>query len=244
MSDIKFACPTCQQHIQCEPAYAGMEIACPSCQSRMIVPGTPVAAAAMAAAPAPVGAGAPGLRISTAAPPMPAPPQPQVGADGGPICPNCGSSVSPRAIMCVKCGTNLKTGQKMNVPGARPGARPAVAAAPAGPTVWYKTPYPYLGGYFAVLMLFYFLGNSMPIMKAFCALGVGLFLIGAHITVTVFAFKDDGIAKGFLCLCIGLYTIYYVFKESERQFAKVIYGIACVLGLLLKFDIINFDLKE
>ena len=144
--------------------------------------------------------------------------------------------------MCVKCGTNMRTGQKMNVPGGRPGSKPV--KAPAAPSVWYKTPYPYLGAYFAVLALLYFLGSSSPIMKLLCLVGILVYLLTAKIIVTVFAFKDDGAGKGFLCLCLDIYTIYYVFKQSERPISKLLYGIACVLGLLLKFDILNFDFKE
>ena len=145
--------------------------------------------------------------------------------------------------MCVKCGTNLKTGEKVNRPGMRtPGARPVTA--PAAPSVWYKTPYPYLGGYFGILAILYFLGNTEPLMKFACLVGLLLYLVAAKIIVTVFAFKDDGIGKGFLCLCIEIYTIYYVFKESERSLAKLLYGIACVLGLLLKFNLLNFEIKE
>src|SRR5438046_2616099 len=103
MSDIKFACPTCQQHIQCEDGYAGREIACPTCNSKMIVP-RPVGIPA-----APVGAGR--LRISTDAPP----PSVSTPVDTEPTCPSCGSPVAARAIMCVKCGTNLRTGEQMSV---------------------------------------------------------------------------------------------------------------------------------
>jgi hypothetical protein len=145
--------------------------------------------------------------------------------------------------MCVKCGTNLKTGQKVARPGM-PSAGVKPQRAPAGPTIWYKTPYPYLGGYFAVLAILYFLGNSQPLMKLVCLLGVLAYLITAKIIVTVFAFKDDGIGKGFLCLCLEIYTVYYVFKESERPLGKLLYGIACVLGLLLKFNVLDFDFKE
>ncbi len=49
MPDIKFSCPTCQQHIQAEPGYCGMQIACPACRTSIIVPGTPVARAMPAA---------------------------------------------------------------------------------------------------------------------------------------------------------------------------------------------------
>jgi hypothetical protein len=136
--------------------------------------------------------------------------------------------------MCVKCGTNLKTGQKVSRPGM-PGVAAATMRAPAGPSVWYKTPYPYLGAYMLALVVTYLLAPNNPVMGlAFIGLLL-LFLLGTWIATAVFAFMDDGVGKGFLCLCIGIYAVYYVVKESERQFLKVIYGIAAVLGLALKF---------
>ena len=38
MSEIKFACPFCEQHIACDADYAGLSIECPSCGNTMVVP--------------------------------------------------------------------------------------------------------------------------------------------------------------------------------------------------------------
>jgi DNA-directed RNA polymerase subunit RPC12/RpoP len=38
MTEFKFPCPHCSQHIQATEAYAGMQIACPSCQGVLLVP--------------------------------------------------------------------------------------------------------------------------------------------------------------------------------------------------------------
>ena len=38
MSEIKFACPHCQQHIACDGDYADLRIVCPSCGKPMVVP--------------------------------------------------------------------------------------------------------------------------------------------------------------------------------------------------------------
>lgn len=200
-----------------------MQIACPACHSSMIVP-QPVGAAA------PALAQAPGLRISASAPPPP-PPAPIGSSQTGATCPSCGNPVAPRAIVCVKCGTNLKTGQKM-----RPGAQAVAAAAvSAAPTVWYKTAYPYVGAYMVLLAVLYFLGQSNPTMKLALVGAMALYVVAAHIVTTVCAFVDDGAGKGILCFCIGIYAIYYVFKESERPFLKVIVTAECLLGLALKF---------
>lgn len=49
MSDIKFNCPKCEQHIQCDGSCSGMEIDCPNCATRMTVPSVEVAVAEEAA---------------------------------------------------------------------------------------------------------------------------------------------------------------------------------------------------
>src|SRR5436190_21319759 len=38
MSEIKFACPHCRQHIACDNGYAGLDVECPSCGGMMVVP--------------------------------------------------------------------------------------------------------------------------------------------------------------------------------------------------------------
>ncbi|MFO1512806.1 MAG: hypothetical protein U1F83_07840 [Verrucomicrobiota bacterium] len=38
MSDIKFACPHCRQHIACDGGYASLDIECPSCGGAVVVP--------------------------------------------------------------------------------------------------------------------------------------------------------------------------------------------------------------
>jgi len=38
MSEIKFACPHCRQHIACDDAYCGARIDCPGCQRELFVP--------------------------------------------------------------------------------------------------------------------------------------------------------------------------------------------------------------
>ena len=38
MSEFRFACPGCGQHIACDDSYAGMSIQCPACQRPMVVP--------------------------------------------------------------------------------------------------------------------------------------------------------------------------------------------------------------
>jgi hypothetical protein len=45
MTEIKFSCPQCSQHILCDTNYAGAQINCPTCQQLIAVPPAPQAAA-------------------------------------------------------------------------------------------------------------------------------------------------------------------------------------------------------
>jgi ribosomal protein S27E len=38
MSAIKFSCPQCQQHIECDASHAGRDVPCPTCHSTLRVP--------------------------------------------------------------------------------------------------------------------------------------------------------------------------------------------------------------
>ena len=38
MSDLKFTCPSCGQHVRCDQSYAGERIPCPSCAAVIRVP--------------------------------------------------------------------------------------------------------------------------------------------------------------------------------------------------------------
>lgn len=56
MADIKFSCPSCGQHIQCEDQWAGRQIACPACAASLAVPqiqAAPAPVPTVAPAPAP-----------------------------------------------------------------------------------------------------------------------------------------------------------------------------------------------
>ena len=37
MSDMKFLCPHCQQHFQCDESYSGREISCPACHAQVSI---------------------------------------------------------------------------------------------------------------------------------------------------------------------------------------------------------------
>jgi uncharacterized protein DUF4190 len=75
MSDFKFSCPACGQHLSGDSAYRGLQITCPVCQQTITVPGQ--ASAARTAAAGPAGGGPPPLAYGSVGgtPPLPRPAQ-------------------------------------------------------------------------------------------------------------------------------------------------------------------------
>jgi len=222
MPDLKFACPHCEQHIQADPGYAGLQIACPSCRGDITVPSTPVALAPVLAPAYAAAAVVPAASAPVYAPP----PAPAVAG-----CPSCGSALARGAVLCTQCGYNLVTG-KRTVAG-----RPAALGKPGTPqweTPWYKTAYPYLLVLVAALGLLYYFGRENPaIMLAF--LGVALlYSLTVHIIAIVAAFKESA-GTGFLTMCVPFYALYFVFKVSDNDTLKVLYAGAAIINIPLRF---------
>lgn len=141
MANVKFACPHCQQHIEADAGYAGMQIGCPACQGNFVVPGTP--APPPAAAPAPAAVQAPAATAASG-------------------CPSCGGALARGAVICTGCGYNLATRQRTVAGRPAPMGKPG---APQWETPWYKTAYPYLGAVFLILGVLYYsrcAGSSKP----------------------------------------------------------------------------------
>src|SRR5579859_5255548 len=41
MSDFKFSCPHCTQHLLCDESFSGRQIQCPHCQHLIVIPHIP-----------------------------------------------------------------------------------------------------------------------------------------------------------------------------------------------------------
>jgi hypothetical protein len=41
MSDFKFSCPHCDQHLQCDDRLGGKQIQCPACNHLIVIPPSP-----------------------------------------------------------------------------------------------------------------------------------------------------------------------------------------------------------
>jgi hypothetical protein len=228
MSEIKFACPSCQQHISADAGYAGMQITCPACNNAMVVPGTPAAPVAAPSAAAPAYAPPPPPPSAPTAAPRGGVAAPAAAASG---CPSCGSALPRGAVLCTNCGYNLATKQR-TVAG-----RPAALGKPAATkweTPWYKTAYPYIGVVVLVMAILYLLGRSNPVMMlAFLGVAV-LYVVVTHILVIVSAFKQS-VGTGFLTMCVPFYGLYYVFKVSEDETLQILYTVAIVINFAVRF---------
>jgi DNA-directed RNA polymerase subunit RPC12/RpoP len=41
MSEFKFSCPRCEQHLQCDERLSGKQIQCPACNHLIVIPPSP-----------------------------------------------------------------------------------------------------------------------------------------------------------------------------------------------------------
>ena len=120
---IKVAC-ACGAAFAAKDELAGRTVKCPKCAQPLTIP-----AGGGAAPKAPAGASKP---AAAAAAQRPAAPRPQSAAaapaaapslfdevglkgavPGAPACPGCAAPLPPNAVLCVKCGYNLKLGRRM-----------------------------------------------------------------------------------------------------------------------------------
>jgi hypothetical protein len=46
MSDFKFSCPHCEQHLLCDERLGGKQIQCPACKHLIVIPASPAQLAA------------------------------------------------------------------------------------------------------------------------------------------------------------------------------------------------------
>ncbi len=100
MPDMHFNCPACAKSLVIDEQAAGRVVRCPDCGSSVQVPRKPVAGRA------PLRPSVPASTIPGGVPI----PQPLTETQR---CPWCAAVIGKDDVPCVKCGTNLKTGQKV-----------------------------------------------------------------------------------------------------------------------------------
>lgn len=112
MSEFKFNCPTCGQHLAATMASVGQEIQCPTCQGKLVIPAPPGGFTGSGEQLRP-----PGLRIAGGDK------SESSGSSGAPshsFCPNCGKSLAAGASFCSACGKATAA--------RKPGAEPSSSA--------------------------------------------------------------------------------------------------------------------
>ena len=136
---IEFTCPTCQKALKLRDEAAGKTGKCPFCKSVITVPASALADDDMIEI---VPANAPKKPVaSPPKPPRPAPsapvtaPTPPAGAAQAATksCPGCGKELPEKAVICVGCGFNLKTGKKLQTVFEAPEPAPKKPAEPEKP---------------------------------------------------------------------------------------------------------------
>jgi len=221
MSDFKFACPQCQQHIACGPEYFGHQISCPACGAQMQVPN-----------PSP-----PAPPSSPLIPRPPAPPQ------AGAACPSCAAPIAPGAVICTACGYNVQTKQRVqpqSAPapkGVSGAARAAAARAAGGPKKvgFFQTPTPYVLIYVILLGVAYFFLREPFGSVGALRLVIAIYGFSVHIYQAVDAFMNHGVGMGFMTLCIPCFSLYYVFYKSENDTLKILMSISILGGMGSRF---------
>ncbi len=99
---IKATCGNCDSSFKAKDSLAGKRVKCPKCKKPMEVPSPPVVAATGASA---LGAYDPIAELLDEANVK--------GVVRGAGCPDCGAEVRAGAIICVDCGFNIETGEKL-----------------------------------------------------------------------------------------------------------------------------------
>ncbi|MEO0587818.1 MAG: hypothetical protein AAF078_09275, partial [Planctomycetota bacterium] len=133
-----FACPSCEKRYRWRAGMGGKKVECKACGAVIRVPVEPGALADLIREPQVAASGESGAGYDLADPSEVAEREEEAAgsASGGALhngkCPACNAKLKPGAVVCMNCGFNLQTGQKLSTAvGAAPVAGEAAAGAPA-----------------------------------------------------------------------------------------------------------------
>lgn len=207
MSDIKFSCPGCGQHITCDESLGGNEVQCPGCKAVMVVPG---------GAPAPAAAACPGC-----AAPL---------AEGAVICTQCGLNLQTGQKLGMEAGSrhNPVPAVPARGGGATASRSPADDRVPIPVWIWA------IAGVFLLLFVAGWLTEGGAV--AFQGI-TGLFALVIGIWVLVDAFQDSasqGVLT--LCVPFYvIYRVYWECENPLLKMLFTIGLTARIAGFLLLF---------
>ncbi|MFH1707829.1 MAG: hypothetical protein ABIF71_07920 [Planctomycetota bacterium] len=100
---INVQCTKCSHKLAVDDQFAGKKGKCPKCGNVFVIP-APAGAARPAGAPAPAAKTAPAAAPKVAAGTV---------SEGPKACPGCGKAVDAKAVICMGCGFNFRTGKKL-----------------------------------------------------------------------------------------------------------------------------------
>ena len=135
---IEFICPTCGKTLKLRDEAAGKRGRCPFCKGVVTVPSAdseedelveiipPTAPKTEQRPPAPP----PPAEARTTPPPLPTTPTGEQTSATERICPGCKSSLNDKAVICISCGLNLKTGKKLQTVFEKPEPAPEPEKTP------------------------------------------------------------------------------------------------------------------
>jgi hypothetical protein len=227
---IKVSC-TCGQSFAAKDELAGKTVKCPKCAQPLRIPSPAAPKAAMAGASAAPATGMNSLFDDAG---MKAAP---VGAN---LCPGCSQPLPANAVLCVKCGYNVKLGRKMTTVssgksggghGAHGGdaaetllARAAESIEDAAEAERMKTGeglpwWVYLVGMLATVgfmaMMMFLTAVTALTTAAFFLFGIGgLVCMYSGVRIIMVAFEESPV-QGILYLLVPFYPLYYIATRWE-----------------------------
>jgi len=151
-------------------------------------------------------------------------------------CPACHEPMAVEAVVCMSCGFNRQSGQRVATRVDRPVVRGSGAFGERGfelPAVLYQ---PWIAGAVPLLVfgVLYCLAWTTPETVGVYEIVVNVFGFVLTACVLVSAFHE-GIGTGLLCLCLPFYILYFVYFRVDSTHLVYAYTVALVANLASLF---------
>jgi hypothetical protein len=156
---------------------------------------------------------------------------------GGRLCPGCNQPLPNDAVICMQCGYNLQTGQRLaveQVTAKKPGALSGSDA-----TGLLTNPVAISLALLAGFGVFAALSWGDPNLTVGYIIANALFSLAVGILVLIAAFRES-IGQGFLTLCVPCYALYFVYGVCDSKWIRALFGVSIatqVLGFMLQMQV-------
>ncbi len=156
-------------------------------------------------------------------------------------CEHCNEPLPKGAALCMNCGFNRQTGQRVLAAASPTAKAPRGGGGASNAMEMLKQPWVAFAVPMVVLGALFMVAQSDP-EAALLFLGPqAIFALVVTILVLIRAF-GEGVGTGFLTLCLPFYVLYYVFSVNESPHLKALYG-ATILTTVAVFFVPGFDLQ-